>query len=37
MTRRLLRIGAQTLVVIGILAIYTILVTRGRIVGELPW
>lgn len=37
MTRRLLRIGAQLLVVIGIVAIYAILVTRGRIVGELPW
>jgi hypothetical protein len=37
MTRRLLRAGAQLLVVIAILAIYAILVIRGQIVGELPW
>jgi hypothetical protein len=37
MTRRLVRIGVQLLVVVGILAIYAILVTRGRIVGDLSW
>ncbi len=31
------RAGAQLLVVLAIAAIYLVLVTRGRILGDLPW
>lgn len=37
MNRRIVRTGGQLLVVVVIIAIYLVLVTRGRIIGAAPW
>jgi hypothetical protein len=37
MTRQVWRIVVQLIAIVIVICLYVVLVTRGRVLGELPW